>query len=168
MKRFLDSLAYCFLIGNMSGVETDYKKVMHGKREIPVSSCPSQIANLLYATGGQTKQIDHEECVEFRVITDALDAMAEKYEAQKAVKKRQESLFQKRVRLGVCGGEWCRVDTDNRFEYNGHVYEIDEGETQYQPIETDIGLLYDMDRILATETGDFYDMKYNKVKARQV
>lgn len=168
MKRFLDSLAYYFLIGETSGIETDYKKVMHAKREIPASSCPSFVENMLYATGGTTSQASKEECAGFKVLTDELDAKAEKYEAQKASKKRRESLFQKHNRLGIHGGEWCRVDTDGVFEYNGRKYEIDEGATQYQPIETDIGQLYDMDRILATETGDFYDMKYDKVKAREI
>ena len=168
VKRFLDSLAYYFLMGEMSGIETDYKKVMHAKREIPASSCPSFIENMLYSTGAATSQADKEERISFKVMTDELDTRAEKYEAQKVTRKRQESLFQKHNRLGIHGGEWCRVDTDGVFEHNGRKYEIDEGETQYQPIETDIGLLYDMDRILVTDTGEFYDMKYDLVKVKEL
>ena len=170
MKRFLDSIAYFFMIGDMQGIETDYKKVMHAKREIPVSNCPSFVDNMFYASGGTTDSIDAEESVRFREMTDRLDAKAEKYEAQKPQRKRQESKFHKCRRLGIRGGEWCRVDTDGRFEYNGRTYEIDKDEIQYQPVETEIGLLYDMDRILAsgTHTTEFYDMNYDKVKVREL
>lgn len=170
MKRFLDSVAYFFMIGDMQGIETDYKKVMHAKREIPVSNCPSFVDNMLYASGATTDQIDLEERASFQVMTDRLDAKAEKYEAPKPQRKRQESKFHKCRRLGIRGGEWCRVDTDGLFEYNGHRYEIDKDEIQYQPIETEIGLLYDMDRILASgiDTVEFYDMNYDKVKVRQL
>jgi len=167
VKRFLDSLAYYFLIGDTAGIETDYKKVMHTKREVPMSSCPSFVENMLYSTGGTTSAADKEECAGFRVMVDELDAKAEKYETQKAIKQRRESLFHKYYRLGI-HGTWCRVDTDGVFEYNGHKYEIDKEAIQYQPIETDIGQLYDMDRILVTGTGDFYDMKYDQVKAREI
>lgn len=168
MKRFLDALAYFFMIGDMRGIETDYKKVMHAKREIPASSCPSFVENVLYASGGTTDPIDQEERAGFLVMTDRLDAKAEKYEAQKPQRKRQESLFHKHNRLGIHGGEWCRVDTDGLFEYNGCRYEIDKGETQYQPVETEFGMLYDMDRILANENEEFYDMNYDIVKVRKL
>ena len=170
MKRFLDSLAYFFMIGNMQGIETDYKRVMHTKREIPVSNCPSFIENMLYSTGGATDSIDQEERASFMVMTEWLDERAEKYEAQKPQRKRQESKFQKRKRLGIRDGVWCRVDTDGLFEYNGRKYEIDKDEIQYQPVETEIGLLYDMDRILVsgTDTVEFYDMNYDKVKVREL
>ena len=168
VKLFLDSLAYYYLLGNTQGVVTDYKKVMHAKREIPVSNCPAYIENLLYSTVGTTSQADREEASSFKIMLEKLDSNAEKYETQKVNKKRQESLFQKHNRLGIHGGEWCRVDTDGIFEHNGRKYEIDKGETQYQPIETDIGLLYDMDRILVTGTGNFYDMKYDPVKVKEL
>ena len=170
MKRFLDSLAYLFMIGETQGIETDYKKVMHAKREIPASNCPSFVENMFYASGGITSQSDQEECAVFEAMTERLDAQAEKYETQKPQRKRQESKFQKHERLGIRGGEWCRVDTEGVFEFNGRKYEIDKGATQYQPVETDVGLLYDMDRILAsgTDTVDFYDMNYDKVKVREL
>ena len=168
VKRFLDSLAYYYMIGDMHDIETDYKKVMHAKREIPASNCPSFVDNILYGSGGTTDQINQEECASFRVMTDRLDAKAEKYETQKTQRKRQESKFQKHERLGIHGGEWCRVDTDGRFEHNGRAYEIDPGEAQYQPVETEVGLLYDMDRILVTGNEEFYDMNYDKVKVREL
>ena len=164
VKRFLDSLAYMFLIGDTNGIETDYKKVMHAKREIPASSCPTFIENMMFASGAANDQIDKEECASFKVLTDKLDARAEKYEAQKPVRKKHESLFHKRNRLGIHDGDWCMVDTDGVFEHHGMRYMIDESEQQYQPIETSEGLLYDMDRILVTGDGIFYDMNYDPVK----
>ena len=35
VKRLLDSLAYYLLLGYTDGIETDYRRVMHSKREIP-------------------------------------------------------------------------------------------------------------------------------------
>ena len=166
----LDSLAYLYLTGETAGIETDYKKVMHAKREIPASNCPSFVENMLYAAGSATESIDREECAGFKVMTDRLDAKAEKYETQKPQRKRQISKFQKHERLGIHGGEWCKVDTDGCFTYNGYEYRIDADATQYQPIETAVGLLYDMDRILAvgSDPVEFYDMNYDKVKVRQL
>ncbi len=170
VKRFLDSVAYCLLIGNTSGIETDYKKVMHARREIPVSNCPAFVENMLYATGGTTNAIDQEECAGFRVMVDELDASAEKYEKQKVRREPAESRYHKHNRLNIHGGEWCFVDTDGVFEYRGDRYRIDPYAVQYQPIATEFGDLYDMDRILVT--GDppykFYDMAYNEVTVKKI
>lgn len=170
MKRFLDSLAYCILIGNTRDIETDYKKVMHAKREIPVSSCPAAIDNMLYASGGTTSQINEEECASFRVMVEELDERADKYENKKLRRERKDSRYAKRLRAGIRDGEWCRVDTDGIFEFGGRRYRIDSGEEQYLPVETEFGLLYDMDRVLASgaDGTEFYDMNYDKVKAHQL
>ncbi len=170
MKRFLDSIAYCLLIGNTKGIETDYKKVMHARREVPISNCPAFVENMVYATGGTTDAIDREECAGFKVMVDELDAKADKYEKQKVRKAPTESMYHKRNRIGIHGGEWCRVDTDGVFEHNGIRYRIDPDEVQYQPVETEFGDLYDMDRILATDDtpNKFYDMLYNEVKVIRI
>ena len=165
VKRFLDSLAYFLLRGNMQDIETEYKRVMHAKREIPASSCPSFVENILYAAGGTTEQIDQEERAGFDVMISELDERAEKYETPKVKRSYPESGFHKRNRLGIHGGQWCRVDTDGVFSYNGAMYRIDSGAAQYQPVETEFGQLYDMDRILAVGSPPdrFYDMDYNEV-----
>ena len=167
VKRFLDSLAYYFLTGDMFGIETDYKRVMHAKREIPASSCPSYVENILYSTGGTTSLADREEAASFKVMTDELDKKAEKYETQKITKKRQDSLFQKKLKLGITGGEWCAVDTENKFWFGKDHYLIDEKATQYQPVETEYGDYYAMDKILASG-GKFYDMNYDAVKVYRI
>lgn len=166
VKRFLDSLAYYFLTGDMFGIETDYKKVMHAKREIPASSCPTFVDNLLYSSGATTSMADKEENASFRIMINELDAKAEKYE-QKVAKKRRDSLFQKYLRLGIRGGEWCAVDTENKFWFGGIHYLIDENETQYHSVDTDQGEYYAMDRILASG-GKFYDMNYDEVKVYEI
>jgi len=156
-------------LGHTHGIETDYKRVMHMKREIPASNCPSFVENLLYASGSPTDPRDKEERATFKVLTESLDAKAETYETQRPQRKRKENKFQKYLNLGIRGGEWLRVDTDGVFQYQGVRYRIDEGETQYQPVETELGLLYDMDRILATNPNspEFYDMNYDRVKVNR-
>ena len=162
VKLFLDSLAYYYLLGNTQGIVTDYKKVMHAKREIPVSNCPAYVENLLYSTVGTTSQADREEAASFKTMLEKLDATAEKYETQKATRKKSESLFHKKNRLGIHGGEWCRVDTENKFWHGKTHYQIDKKETQYQPVDTEYGEYYAMDKILVTDNG-CYDMNYDKV-----
>lgn len=169
VKRLLDSLAYCLLLGNTKDIETDYKKVMHAKREIPASNCPSFVENIFYAAGSVTDPIDREECASFRVMAEQLDEQAEKYE-NKVRREPTESRHAKYLRMGIRDGEWCRVDTDGVFEYRGRRYRIDPFEAQYQPVETEIGLLYGMDRILAAGAAreEFYDMNYNRVKVHPI
>lgn len=167
VKTFLDSIAYCMMIGNMKGIETDYKKVMHAKREIPMSSCPSSVDNIVYASGGVSSQVDRDERAMFDVMVDCLDERAKKYEQIKPLRERIESKFAKRRRLGIHDGEWCRVDTEGEFDYDGARYRVDPFAEQYQPTETEYGMLYDMDRILATENG-FYDMNYDKVNVKEL
>ena len=167
MKRFIDSLAYFYMVGCTSGIETDYKQVMHAKREIPASNCPSFVENIFYSSGGTTDAIDEDERSSFQVMTDVLDEKARKYESPKQQRKWPESRFHKRMRLGIHDGEWCRVDTNGEFEHNGCRFKVDVSAEQYKPVETDLGMLYDMDRILVADDG-FYDMNYDNVIAHIV
>lgn len=156
------------LIGNSRDIETEYKRVMHAKREIPASSCPSMVENILYATGGATDAVDREERAGFEVLVRELDEQANMYEQQKVKRTYPESRYHKFRRMGISGGQWCRVDTDGVFECGGGMYRIDSGEAQYQPVQTEAGELYDMDRILVTDDGKFYDMEYNEVIVHRV
>ena len=103
VKTFLDGIAYLLMAGNRDGIETDYKRIMHAKREIPESSCPSSIRNIMYASGAAPDGVAIEEASQFAVITDLLDSAAERYEARKQAWS--ESKFQKKQRLG-----WIRTD----------------------------------------------------------
>lgn len=163
MKRFLDSLAYFLMSGNMSGIETDYKRAMHAKREIPASSCPSEIENLFYASGEATGITRMEEADAFAAILSRVDRRAEPYAQPKTRKTFPETRFHKHERKGIRGGEWCVVDTEGCFQYQGKQYHIPDQAVQYQPIETIYGNLYDMDRILASG-GKFYDMNFDEVE----
>lgn len=170
VKRFLDSVAYCLLLGYTDGIETEYKKAMHSRREIPASNCPTFIENMIYATGGTTDAIDRDECVGFQVMLDELDERTERHVAPNIKKEHAESRFHKRNRLGIRGGEWCNVDTDGVFEYRGRKYRIDPDEEQYQPKATEFGDQYDMDRILVVDVSAnrFYDMAFNEVRVNEI
>lgn len=162
VKRLLDSLAYFLLSGNMQGIETDYKHVMHSSREIPASSCPSDVDNLFYASGALTGNAKKEEETDFETLLEKLDTRAEHYIQPRTKRSYPETRFHKHERLGIRGGEWCLVDTNGCFGFDGKNYVIEDQEIQYQPIPTDYGDLYDMDRILAYG-GKFYDMNFDEV-----
>ena len=167
IKVFLDSMGYFLLLGSTDGIETNYRRIMHAKREIPVSCCPSEVDNLLYASGGLGGAAEQEEKAQFRDLLDRLDAKAAPYEVKKPTMKREKSLFRKKRDKGISGGEWLRVDTEGRFRFGKDDYIIAEQEIQYQAVETEYGDYYAMDRILASG-GKFYDMNYDEVEVFRV
>lgn len=164
VKRLLDSLAYIYMDGYRDGIETDYRRIMHAKREIPESSCPSSVRNIMYGSGGASKNVALEEQAQFQAMVELLDLAAEKYETpEKEKAPAQESLFHKRNRLGIHGGAWYRVDTDGRFWIGDDEYQISDQFGQYLPESTQYGDYYAMDRILASG-GKFYDMNLDEVE----
>ena len=140
---------------------------MHAKREIPVSSCPEYVDNILYSTGGSTDDIDRDEDERFNLMLDKLDNKAKQYKVNKKPKGQTESKQHKRMRLGIHGGEWCIVDTENKFWYKNEQYVIDDQAVQYAPVETQYGQYYAMDKILVTG-GKFYDMNFDEVKVHRL
>ena len=168
VKRLLDALAYYILLGHTDDIETDYRRVMHAKREVPVSSCPDHFENMIYSTGeGTSKGYDNDEYERFSLLLEKLDAKAQKYEVPKKRRPKIESKQHKRRRIGITDGEWLTVNTDNMFRYGDDVYVIEDQEAQYAPISTEYGDYYAMDRILASG-GKFYDMNYDEVKVQKI
>lgn len=163
VKTFLDSLAYYLLMGHMDGIETNYRAVMNAKREIPVSNCPSNIDNIFYASGSAGDIQAVEENAAFKEMVDRLDERAAQYEQKKEQPKKQKSLFEKKLKKGIHDGVWYRVDTDGKFWIGNDEYIIDDQEIQYQPVPTDYGDYFAMDKILYAG-GKFYDMNYDEVR----
>lgn len=165
MKRFLDSLAYFFMSGFRDGIETDYKRTMYAKREIPDSSCPAYVENILYASGAISPGATREEEAVFATVLERLDAAAEKYTslAATAPASHRETRHEKLMRLGIRDGEWCRVDTENRFSFRGRDYIISDQAAGYRAVRTEYGDYYPMDRVLAAG-GRFYDMNIEEVE----
>lgn len=161
VKTFLDSIAYYLLLGNMDGIETMYRSVMNAKREIPVSSCPSSVDNIFYASGGAGDNCAVVEKAAFKEMCDRLDEKASLH-VRKPTRKRTKSLFEKKRKLGIHDGEWFRVDTNGEFWIGNEHYAVAEQEIQYQAIKTAYGDYYAMDKILYAN-GSFYDMNYDKV-----
>ena len=135
---------------------------MHSKREIPVSSCPSAIENLFYGSGNIGASYEEEELAAFRDMLDRLDTKASAYEAKKVVRKKEPSRFHKKLKKGIKDGTWYRVDTEGKFWVGNDHYLIDDQAVQYQPIQTEYGDYYAMDKILCAD-GKFYDMNYDEV-----
>ena len=143
--------------------ETHEKRVMHAKREIPVSSCPSEIDNILYGSGSTGGSYEEEEAAAFRDMLDRLDAKASAYEAKKVSRKKEPSKFHKKLKMGIAGGTWYRVDTEGRFRIGEACYVIADNAAQYQPVNTEYGDYYAMDKVLYSG-GKFYDMNYDDVE----
>ena len=167
MKTFLDSVAYFLLLGNMNGIESNYRSVMNAKREIPVSNCPSSVDNLFYASGSLNDIHALEEDAMFEVMLDKLDERAAQYEQKKQPRKRTRSLFSKKLKAGIHDGTWYCVDTDGKFWIGNDIYIIEDNAVQYQPVPTEYGDYYAMDKILAAN-GKFYDMNFDEVKVLRI
>lgn len=146
VKRFLDGLAYYLLLGS-EGIVTDYKELMNGKREIPVSSCPQQISDMVYGTGCAARQPDEESTpIEDNESRMKITVKTKKPRSGKS--KRELNLEMIRKTYGrIDHFRTCIVDTDNNFSFNGDKYHIDESVTEYAPKHTALGDLYDMDAV---------------------
>ena len=70
------------MVGDTEGIETDYKRIVNGKREIPISSCPSYVEEFVY--GGNPSSTDNpEENLFFQTVIEKLDQKAEKLTQQR-------------------------------------------------------------------------------------
>lgn len=171
VKLFLDGLAYYLLMGKAEDIVTDYKEVMNGKREIPISSCPPAVADALYGTGCDPETGADDTF--FQAMTERLDEKAAKVERPKKPKKRthvkthSEKIRDALGEFDYYTVEYGRVDTSGEFVHNGKRYRIDNAVEQYRPVRTAVGMLYDMDKvvIVTTKSGNkvFFDMLYNPI-----
>lgn len=186
VKHFLDSLAYYLLSGFTDDVVTEYKDIMNGVREVPMSSCPPDIENGIYATG--VKPSDDQSRESFSGLMSHLTEKAGRYTKAKPKKKAETRLDRYQKIVEVYGkGTWTRylLDTDCVFEMNGHLYRIENevydenGQLagykypQYMPVKSDLGELYEMDRILVYRTDElgltlFFDMALRPVSRQDI
>lgn len=171
VKLFLNGISYFLMVGNTEGVVTDYKDIMNGKREIPISSCPSCVEDAVYGGGSTICTKSPDEDTRFDQMLDRLDFRASKVDKSKPAKKKKtitktDRLREIRTRYGKCEFLYPIVDTENGFMLNGEKYVISDQAIQYAPKQTPQGELYDMDRIVCVVTTDgvqFYDMDINRL-----
>lgn len=152
VKRFLDSVGYYLLYGRTDGIVTAYKEAANRAREIPVSSCPGEVSNIMYAGNGNVD--DEDEKQSFRTMTEILDERAPKRKPPQ--KKKTVSLRQKmqNIRDENNGAEVLRfkIDTNGHFSYGGcqmmvwHYDKYNAKVVRKRNGETDI--LFDMDTIM--------------------
>jgi len=169
VKRFFSGLVYFLLLGNTEGMVTNYKDIMNGKREIPISSCPSQIEDWVYGTGS----VLYPQGEDAPVIELADDHVPEK-KGKNAVKSEREVKL--RALRKECGYDatftYCTVDTENRFSYEGKKFVIDSSVEAYAPKSTPHGLLYDMDKIICVKSRDglvrYYTAKYDPIPENKI
>lgn len=169
VKLFLDGIAYFLLLGQTDGIVTGYKDLMNGKREIPVSSCPSYVENMLYASGASADEVSDEENRTFKMMCDELDERAAKVQPQKKKKTVHPRQYQKyqMIRADNRGAAitFAIVDTDGYFVINDKRYRVTSD--AYAPKQTKYGELYDMDRIISCGER-FYDMNLDPVTVEEV
>ena len=142
---------------------TSYKEAILRSREINLSDCPGCVAELLETGELDTSLLskDHRrELAEFLNKVDSQEACTEADGKNTACHKtrRRETRFDRInaiMRLFPNGRiATVSVDTDNRFIYNGRVYELDSSLKQYAPKRTRYGDQYDMDRVTVIDCGD--------------
>lgn len=177
VKSFLSSLSYFLIMGSTDDIVTDYKQVMNGKREIPVSSCPSFVEENMYsgchANNNELAKKAETEC--FAGIVERADTKAkQRYGPSK--KKAKDRVITKSEKLRAIRSEGvmlipCVVDTENIFEYDGRSFRILSNRCpQYDPKKTKSGSLYDMDTIYVAVGKDgtmfgYYDGAINPIES---
>lgn len=171
MKTFLDGLAYFLMRSDTEGIVTDYKDILNGKREVPVSSCPRSVEYTLYGNGAPSEDEDESG---FEILLENLDRKAERMERRRAAQKKKPKRVSRIARseqirneLGACEFFFPVVDTDNEFELFGNRYHISLQVEQYGAKQTREGELYDMDHIAcAVKSGNvvaFFDADLNRI-----
>lgn len=137
-----------------------YREAANRKREIPVSSCPTQFEHHLYS--GQQVKHEQAEKVLFDDLLNRLDEYGppiNKHDKPKTNRHvAQETRSQRIARIREahpgCTFHFCRVDTENVFSFEDGLYEIHSSLQVYQPKETKHGLLYDMDQVVVVRDAD--------------
>lgn len=176
VKRFLNSLAYYLLLGNTDGIVTDYKDMMNGKREIPVSSCPTSIENLVYSSSSMGRSDGgNDELNEFLANLDDLPKPKRTYKKKETRYDRVENAKKEYGDSADLGPLFHRsiVDTENHFVFHDHTYVID---TRLAPqYDCNDEGAYGMDSIwIAYSCGDdvnhlgFYDQDFQKINSEAV
>lgn len=133
---------------------TDYKNVVRGNSEIPISSCPAYIADRLYGSGNAVP--NEAEQTAFDGVLEKLEEAAEKRGGKRKQKQRKEETRADRIRRirndhPKAAFHFLTVDTDNSFGFRGEIYVIDETVAEYKPKNVGNDLLYDMDKIIVVE-----------------
>lgn len=161
-------------------METDYKRIMRGSREIPISSCPSYIEDAVYSTGPSLKTVGNADV--FDVTLDAVDAKAEKLLSyykkpkKKPVQKQRSRLSKSMAILRTYGLDSSamtheRVDKENIFCHSGSTYQI-VGLPQYELTLDSKEDYYLMDRVICVDISDsetlFYDMSMNQIPSENI
>lgn len=177
VKLFLNGLAYFLMLGNTGGIVTDYKRVADGKREIPISSCPSYVEDLVYGTGSTLLPANDDEDAVFQATLERLDEKAKRYcpSRKSKVKKNAHTntRYDKIRRIKSLIGEnaeffYPTVNTLNEFTLNGEVYRIDDRVSSYsgKPVGKD-DIIYDMDKIICAVCPDgkvyYFDMNMDVI-----
>lgn len=151
---------------------TNYKEIMNGKREIPISSCPSQIEDYVYGTGSVLHtQAEDDESAFCKTISEPITSVKKR---KKTVENERDRKI-KQIRKD-CGNDaaftYCYVDTEYCFRYNGNVYQIDASVEAYAPKSTPLGILWDMDKVVCVKSKDgqvrFYTAKYDPIPEEKV
>ena len=176
VKLFLSSLGYFLIMGSTGDIVTDYKQIMNGKREIPVSSCPSFVEDTVYSgihvNGNEMLRKAEDKC--FHDMMEHADSKAEKRYGVKPprCKNAHKTKYDRGVSIrrdnGVKELIPVVVDTENIFSFSGTKYRINpERYDKYSPKKTKAGFLYDMDTVYCavTASGDiqFYDAELERI-----
>ena len=163
VKRQLDCLADFLLRGNADDIVTDYKRKANRSREVPMSSCPSYMQNIVdssvIATG------DAQATEETRLFRGMMEEIMPPPEEKKTRKQRKPDRFDRVRSVGAKSFERCIVNTDGDFQFNGETYHVTD--SRYDGVPSRLGDFYAMDRIIVATMPDgslkFFDMNFHKV-----
>lgn len=173
VKMFLNGLAYFRMQGNTDGIVTDYKRLVNGKREIPISSCPAYVEDQVYGTGPTLLPNGDEALLRSEESDNGVKKpKSKKSKSGKKSKEKILSRFDKVAKIKSMIGRsdfyYPTVDTDNHFALKGNRYTIDDCISCYQGKQVgDDDVLFDMDKIICAITPDgrfyFFDMNFDSI-----
>lgn len=158
IKKFLGDIGYLLLRDNPEDTLSTYKEMARGRSEIPVSSCPACVGDLLYGDGGTLIDKGGVTVEAFQDRLMDLDEKAAKHGVRPTAKaatvtvNRSSRISAIRMAHPSATFSFSRVDTDNQFVHDGRTYQIDQSVAAYSAKQTKEGLLFDMDQVMIVST----------------
>lgn len=178
VKRFLDSCAYFILLDDMEDVISERQNNRIDRYEIPLSSCPQDVINLVESS--RSVNIDSSAKKAFREMCEALgkpyeDELRYDRERKRQNKKpeKKKTLFDKIHEVRDAHPDYTFrsevVNTLNECMSEGRYFVLDARIPQYAPIEVNGEQVYKMDRVVIGTPKTkgkpilFYDMNWEAI-----
>lgn len=152
VKRLLDACGTFLLKGDDTGLISAYMRTRTASREVPISACPEIASDALYSASKHGEYYDETGGDDILSQNAGVTLGPPRKRFEYSISDQVFTRLHKLKQLSPHSiNTWCRVDTENTFEYNGTRYAISPDIEAYAGVGTRVGIYYAFDRVLVSE-----------------